>query len=99
VLKTDLVQRVIDSNPHIRSGNAEKVVRTVIEEIAAALARSDRVELRDIGAFSVRVWQGRLGRNPKTGTDVAVPQKLHPHFRPGKGRENLTRTVQRRTML
>jgi integration host factor subunit beta len=90
VLKTDLIRRVAGTNPHLRPGDAEKIVSSIIEEIIAAMARGDRVELRGIGAFSVRVRRGRSGRNPRSGKEVVVPEKLHPHFRPGKSmRERL----------
>ena len=53
-------------------------------EIAAALARGDRVELRGFGTFAVKVREGRVGRNPKTGTLVHVPEKKIPVFRQGR---------------
>jgi integration host factor subunit beta len=84
VLKTELIQRVADLNPHLRASDAEKIVNTIFEEMIAAMARGDRVELRGIGAFTVRVRRGRPGRNPRTGRKVVVPQRLHPHFKPGK---------------
>jgi integration host factor subunit beta len=59
------------------------VVDAVLEEIAAALARGDRVELGGFGAFSARVREGRLGRNPKIGATVHVPEKKIPSFRQG----------------
>jgi len=84
VLRRELIQRVAAANLHLRASDVEKVVRTVFEEIVAAMARGDRVELRGIGAFTVRTRRGRPGRNPKSGAEVAVPEKRFPHFRPGK---------------
>jgi integration host factor subunit beta len=93
VRKTDLIQRVAGLNLYLRLGDAEKIVDTVFDEMIAAMARGDRVELRGIGAFTVRVRRGRPGRNPRSGTKIVVPEKLHPHFRPGKAmRERLNRT-------
>ena len=57
---------------------------TVFEQIGSTLARGDRVELRGFGAFSTRARGERLGRNPRTGNEVAVPGKVVPHFKPGK---------------
>ena len=84
VLKRELIQRVADMNPHLRASDAQKIVNTIFEEMIAAMARGDRVELRGIGAFTVRMRRGRPGRNPRTGTNVAVPQRLHPHFKDGQ---------------
>ena len=62
----------------------ELIVGRVFEEIGAALARGDRVELRGFGAFSVRARAERVGRNPRTGDEVAVPNKVVPYFKTGK---------------
>jgi integration host factor subunit beta len=84
VLKTELIQRVAGMNPHLRAGDAEKIVNTIFGEMIAAMARGDRVELRGIGIFTVRVRPSRPGRNPKTGAEVVVPERRVPHFKPGK---------------
>ena len=84
MLKRELIQRVAGMNPHLRASDAEKIVNTIFEEMMAAMARGDRVELRGIGAFTVRVRPGRPGRNPKTGAEVVVPERHVPHFKPGK---------------
>ena len=56
----------------------------LFEEITAALARGDRVELRGFGAFSVKQRDARMGRNPRTGASVPVPEKAVPFFKAGK---------------
>jgi integration host factor subunit beta len=82
--KSDLVKRLAAANPHLFQRDIERIVTTVFEEISAALARRDRVELRGFGAFSVRAREARLGRNPRTGREVEVPEKLVPYFKTGK---------------
>lgn len=82
--KSDLVKRLAAANPHLYLRDVEKIVATVFEEISAALARGDRVELRGFGAFSVRARDARQGRNPRTGDEVDVPDKHVPHFKTGK---------------
>jgi integration host factor subunit beta len=62
----------------------EKAVNVVLDEIVTAMARKDRVELRGFGAFSVKDRAGRIGRNPKSGVKVEVPEKSVPVFRPSK---------------
>jgi integration host factor subunit beta len=82
--KSDLVKRLAAANPHLYLRDVERIVATVFDEISAALSRGDRVELRGFGAFSVRPRNARLGRNPRTGDEVTVPDKAVPHFKTGK---------------
>jgi integration host factor subunit beta len=62
----------------------ERIVSCIFDEIAAALARGDRVELRGFGAFSVKHRDARTGRNPRTGESVDVDEKAVPYFKTGK---------------
>lgn len=84
MIKKELIKRIAAANPHLRGSDAEKTVNIIFEAIAAALALGDRVEIRGVGAFTVRVRRGRSARNPKSGAEVVVPEKRMPHFRPGK---------------
>jgi len=83
VIKSQLIPRIAARSPHLFQRDVEKVVSAVLDEIVAALARGDRVELRGFGTFAVKVREGRVGRNPKTGTTVPVPEKKFPYFRQG----------------
>jgi integration host factor subunit beta len=82
--KSDLIKRLADANPHLTMRDAERIVATVFNQITAALARGDRVELRGFGAFSIKARGKRAARNPRTGEPVAVPDRAAPHFRTGK---------------
>jgi integration host factor subunit beta len=82
--KSDLIKRLAEANPHLYVRDIERIVARVFEEISSALARGDRVELRGFGAFSVRARAQRIGRNPRTGDEVAVPSKVVPYFKTGK---------------
>jgi integration host factor subunit beta len=82
--KSDLIKRLADANPHLTQRDIEKIVSTVFDEVTDALARRDRVELRGFGAFSVREREARVGRNPRTGAEVSVPDKVVPYFKTGK---------------
>ena len=81
---SDMIKRLADANPHLFQRDIEKIVSTVFDEVTAALARGDRVELRGFGAFSVRERNSRVGRNPRTGEEVEVPDKVVPYFKTGK---------------
>jgi integration host factor subunit beta len=84
MIKSELIQKIAEENPHLYQRDVERIVSTVFEEITAALARGDRVELRGFGAFSVKRRDGRIGRNPRTGETVPVPAKAVPFFKTGK---------------
>lgn len=82
--KSELIQRLAESHPHLYHRDVERIVGTVFEEISAALERGDRVELRGFGTFSVKHRDARVGRNPRTGTAVHVAPKTVPFFKTGK---------------
>jgi nucleoid DNA-binding protein len=63
VVKSELVQRILGQRPHLSDRDVARVVDAILEEILAALARGDRVELGGFGIFSVKVRQARTGRN------------------------------------
>jgi integration host factor subunit beta len=82
--KSELVQKLSEANPHLYQRDVEVIVTAIFDEIAAALARGDRVELRGFGAFSVKRRDARVGRNPRTGDSVRVAEKHIPFFKTGK---------------
>lgn len=84
MIKSQLIQKLADDNPHLFQRDVERIVAAVFDEITDALARGDRVELRGFGAFSVKHRDSRTGRNPRTGESVEVPEKRVPFFKTGK---------------
>ena len=84
MIKSELVARLSEANPHLYQRDVERIVSTILNEITAALARGDRVELRGFGAFSVKSRPARVGRNPRTGEPVQVEEKSVPFFKTGK---------------
>lgn len=84
MIKSQLIQKLADENPHLYQRDVERIVSSVFEEITDALSRGDRVELRGFGAFSVKHRDARIGRNPRTGESVEVPEKRVPFFKTGK---------------
>jgi integration host factor subunit beta len=82
--KSELIARLAERNPHLYQRDVERIVTTIFDEIAGALARGDRVELRGFGAFSVKKRDPRQGRNPRTGEAVSVDGKAVPFFKTGK---------------
>ena len=84
MIRSELVEKIATTNPHLKLRDAERVVATILDSIADTLAAGGRVELRGFGAFSTRQRSPRTGRNPRTGAAVAVAPKRVPHFKPGK---------------
>jgi len=84
MIRSELIQKIADENPHLFQRDVERIVTTIFEEITDALANGDRVELRGFGAFSVKTRDARVGRNPRTGEAVSVDQKKVPFFKTGK---------------
>ncbi|MEQ9039333.1 MAG: integration host factor subunit beta [Silicimonas sp.] len=84
MIRSELVQKIAEENPHLYQRDVERIVSTIFEEIIEAMARGDRVELRGFGAFSVKSRDARVGRNPRTGESVQVEEKSVPFFKTGK---------------
>ncbi len=82
--KSELIAELAAANPHLRSRDVETIVATIFNEITAALARGERVELRGFGAFTIKKRDARTGRNPRTGAAVPVDEKVVPFFKAGK---------------
>lgn len=82
--RSELIAGLAEDNPHLTLSDVEKIVSTLFNEMAAALARGERVELRGFGAFTIKRRQARAGRNPRTGEAVDVAQKTVPFFKAGK---------------
>lgn len=84
MIRSELIQKIADENPHLYQRDVEKIVNTIFEEIVEAMADGNRVELRGFGAFSVKQRDARIGRNPRTGEAVQVEEKHVPFFKAGK---------------
>ena len=84
MIKSELIDKLSEGNPHLMQRDVVKVVNVIFDEITNALTRGDRVELRGFGAFSVKHRPSRTGRNPRTGDQVEVTEKFVPYFKTGK---------------
>ena len=56
----------------------------ILDALSEALVKGDRIEIRGFGSFSLNYRPPRVGRNPKSGDKVSVPEKWVPHFKAGK---------------
>src|SRR5258708_5507721 len=93
MIKSELIAKLAEENPHLTQRDIERVVGVVLERMIQALETGGRVELRGFGALSVRSRDARAGRNPRTGEPVDVRAKHVPFFKSGKElRERLNLT-------
>ena len=81
--KIDLIQALKDAN-NLSKSEAETVVNLFFNKMAEALAKGDRVEIRELCSFFVKKYKAYTGRNPKTGEFVKVATKKLPFFKVGK---------------
>ena len=86
--KRELVIRVANKLGMTQSDVA-KVIESTFEVISSSLAEGKRWELRDFGVFEVKTRASRIGRNPRTGDQVPVPERRVVTFRPGKQMKEL----------
>lgn len=82
--KSELIEMLAARQPQLDHKDVELAVKELLEQMSSALAMGDRIEVRGFGSFSLHYRPPRVGRNPKTGSTVHVPDKYVPHFKPGK---------------
>lgn len=83
--KSQLIEKISEKLAETMSKkDTELIVNTLFRDMAAALKKGDKIELRGLGSFKVITREERLGRNPKTGEKVQVEQKRAIFFKPGK---------------
>ena len=82
--KSELIARLAERFPQLVAKDADFAVKMILDALTAALVRSDRIEIRGFGSFALNFRPPRVGRNPKSGDKVQVPEKYVPHFKAGK---------------
>ncbi|MBI1889749.1 MAG: integration host factor subunit beta [Burkholderiales bacterium] len=82
--KSELIARLAERFPQLVAKDADYTVKTILDAMADALASGQRIEIRGFGSFALNCRPPRIGRNPKSGDKVMVPEKRVPHFKPGK---------------
>ncbi len=82
--KSELILRLAERFPQLVVKDADYAVNMMLEAMAEALVRGDRIEIRGFGSFALNYRPPRVGRNPKSGEKVSVQAKWVPHFKAGK---------------
>lgn len=88
MIKADIVNRVAELSDVPRT-KAVQAVDTILDSMKAALCAGKRIELRGFGVFQVRDRKRGVGRNPKTGVEVAITPGRTVRFKPGKDLKDL----------
>jgi len=84
MIKSELIESIADQQGHLSFKDVEDSVHCILDHMSKALADGQRIEIRGFGAFTLHKRRARMGRNPKTGESVALPERHVPHFKPGK---------------
>jgi integration host factor subunit beta len=82
--KSELIVRLAERFPQLLVKDADLAVKMILDAMTEALANDDRIEIRGFGSFALNYRPPRVGRNPKSGEKVRVPEKHVPHFKAGK---------------
>ena len=82
--RSDLAALLAERFTQLTQRDTEFAVKTILDAMSDALAKGHRIEIRGFGSFQVNRRPPRMGRNPRSGEQVLIPEKLVPHFKPGK---------------
>jgi len=82
--KSELIARLAERYPQLIAKDADFAVNTILDAMTESLAVGQRIEIRGFGSFALNTRPPRVGRNPKSGEKVLVPEKRVPHFKAGK---------------
>lgn len=82
--KSELINRLALRFPQLVAKDADYAVKVILDAMSGSLAQGDRIEIRGFGSFALSYRPPRVGRNPKSGDKVQVPEKYVPHFKAGK---------------
>lgn len=89
MIKSELINRMVEvfiakKQTHLVAKDVENSVKVLVDTMIRSLAKGQRIEIRGFGSFDLNCRLARIGRNPKTGERVEVPEKYVPHFKAGK---------------
>ena len=82
--KKDLIEIIAKEQDQLPYRDIELSVKTIIKSMVNSLRKGERIEIRGFGSFSLRYRKSRVGRNPKSGQSLNIPERYVPHFKPGK---------------
>lgn len=92
--RSDLVEALAGRFSQLTHRDSEYAVKAILDAMGESLVHGHRIEIRGFGSFSINRRPPRMGRNPRSGESVSIPEKRAPHFKPGKA---LREAVDKRT--
>ena len=84
MVKSELVRVLSERLPGLQLSQVEAAINCILTQMADAIAKGERIEVRGFGGFDLHHRPPRIARNPKTGEAVNLPAKVKVHFKPGK---------------
>jgi len=84
MIKSEIIESLASKLPHLAFKDAELAVKLILEHMTNALSSGKRIEIRGFGSFAMHYRPARVGRNPKSGEVVYVPEKFVLRFKSGK---------------
>lgn len=88
MVRSELIAKILDDSPHLSEAEVKRLLDTIFNKIADTVAGGGRVELRDFGTFTPKTIKARVGRNPRNGEAVYIPERTRMWFTAGKGLRN-----------
>ena len=82
--KSELIEIITAKQKHLPARDVELALKQILEIMSDSLSQGERIEIRGFGSFALNYRPPRVGRNPKSGDKVQVPEKYVPHFKAGK---------------
>lgn len=82
--KSELIDAISQKQTQLAQKDIDIAVKTMLEHMVESLENNERIEIRGFGSFCLHYRPARVGRNPKTGEKVELPEKYVPYFKPGK---------------
>jgi len=84
MVRSELVRTINEKLPDILLDDVESAVNCLLKHMSDGLVQGERIEIRGFGGFDRHHRPPHIGRNPKTGEAVQIPEKVTVHFKPGK---------------
>lgn len=93
MVRSELITAIAERFPQLPRADVDASVAEILDAVGRQLAGGGRVEIRGFGVFALNYRPPRIGRNPRTGEKVAVPERWAPHFKAGKELRELVDSV------
>ena len=83
-VKSQILNQLANNYPSFLKKDLIKLIDIILKEMANALKKNERVEIRGAFIFDPRVQKARISWNPKTQEKVHVSKKKTVHFKMSK---------------